>query len=129
MSTQPPANVAGVLGRDLGSTNMARRYGRAPRGERLRAGVPHGHQKTTTVVAGLRTRGMVAPFVLDRPCHGAHDTVVAHCDQVGFAPERIAAKSSATAAHTGGTLITSNVITTRRPAQWLRFSYEGMSRP
>ena len=25
------------------STNMARRYGRAPRGERLRAAVPHGH--------------------------------------------------------------------------------------
>jgi hypothetical protein len=35
------------------STNMARRYGRAPRGERLRAGVPHGHWKTTTFVAGL----------------------------------------------------------------------------
>ena len=25
------------------STNMARRYGRAPRGRRLRVGVPHGH--------------------------------------------------------------------------------------
>ena len=32
---------------------MARRYGRARRGERLRAGVPHGHWKTTTFVAGL----------------------------------------------------------------------------
>jgi transposase len=49
------------------STNMARRYGRAPRGERLRVGVPHGHWKTTTVVAGLRTSGVVAPFVLDGP--------------------------------------------------------------
>jgi transposase len=47
------------------STNMARRYGRAPRGLRLRAGVPHGHWKTTTFIAGLRTAGMVAPFVLD----------------------------------------------------------------
>jgi len=47
------------------STNMARRYGRAPRGERLRAGVPHGHWKTTTFVAGLRLSGIVAPFVLD----------------------------------------------------------------
>ena len=47
------------------STNMARRYGRAPRGERLRAGVPHGHWKTTTFVAGLRRTGMVAPWVLD----------------------------------------------------------------
>lgn len=25
------------------STNMARRYGRAPRGQRLRSAVPHGH--------------------------------------------------------------------------------------
>ena len=47
------------------STNMARRYGRAPRGERLRVGVPHGHWKTTTFVAGLRLSGIVAPFVLD----------------------------------------------------------------
>lgn len=47
------------------STNMARRRGRAPKGERLRAGIPHGHWKTTTFVAGLRLTGMVAPFVLD----------------------------------------------------------------
>ena len=49
------------------STNMARRYGRAPRGRRLRVGVPHGPWKTTTFVAGLRTTGLVAPFVLDGP--------------------------------------------------------------
>ena len=46
---------------------MARRYGRAARGQRLRAGVPHGHWKTTTFVAGLRLTGLVAPFVLDGP--------------------------------------------------------------
>ena len=46
---------------------MARRYGRAPRGQRLRVGVPHGHWKTTTVVAGLRASGLIAPFVLDGP--------------------------------------------------------------
>jgi transposase len=49
------------------STNMARRYGRCQRGERLRVGVPHGHWKTTTFVAGLRLSGMAAPFVLDGP--------------------------------------------------------------
>ena len=49
------------------STNMARRYGRCPRGERLRASVPHGHWKTTTFVAGLTTRGIIAPWVLDGP--------------------------------------------------------------
>lgn len=49
------------------STNMARRHGRCARGERLRVGVPHGHWKTTTFVAGLRTNGIAAPFVLDGP--------------------------------------------------------------
>jgi transposase len=49
------------------STNMARPYGRAPRGQRLRVGVPHGHWKTTTFVAGLRRTGVVAPLVLDGP--------------------------------------------------------------
>ncbi len=44
---------------------MARRYGRAPRGQRLRVGVPHGHWKTTTFVAGLRCDGLVAPWVID----------------------------------------------------------------
>ena len=29
--------------------------------------MPYGHWKTTTFVAGLTTRGMVAPFVLDGP--------------------------------------------------------------
>ena len=50
---------------------MARRYGRAPRGQRLRAGVPHGRWKTITFVAGLRTSGVVAPFVLDGPINRA----------------------------------------------------------
>jgi transposase len=49
------------------STNMARTHGRCPRGERLRAGVPHGHWKTTTFIAGLRIDGIAAPFVLDGP--------------------------------------------------------------
>jgi transposase len=49
------------------STAMARTHGRAPRGERLRMGVPFGHWKTTTFVAGLRLAGIVAPMVLDGP--------------------------------------------------------------
>ena len=60
------------------STNMARHYGRAPRGQRLRAGIPHGHWKTTTFVAGLRLEGIVAPFVLDGPINrDAFETYVA----------------------------------------------------
>jgi transposase len=49
---------------------MARRYGRAPRGERVVAAIPHGHWKTTTFVAGLRHDGITAPFVVDRPMNG-----------------------------------------------------------
>jgi transposase len=50
---------------------MARLRGRAPRGERLRAGVPHGHWKTTTFVAGLRLDGLTAPMLLDGPMNAA----------------------------------------------------------
>src|SRR4029078_11234674 len=47
------------------STNMARRYGRGARGVRLRAAVPHGHRKKTTLVAGLRLSGVTATQLLD----------------------------------------------------------------
>ena len=53
------------------STKMARTRGRAPRGERLRAGVPHGHWKTTTFIGALRLEGMTAPMVLDGPMTAA----------------------------------------------------------
>jgi len=59
---------------------MARLRGRAPRGERLRAAIPHGHWKTTTFVAGLRLSGLVAPMVLDGPIN--RDTFQAYIDQV-----------------------------------------------
>ena len=49
---------------------MARRYGRAPRGERLIASVPHGHWKTSTFVAGLRHDGITAPLVIDGAMNG-----------------------------------------------------------
>jgi hypothetical protein len=48
------------------TTNMARRYGRRRRGQRLRCGVPHGHYKAITFVCGLRLRGVVAPKAYDR---------------------------------------------------------------
>jgi transposase len=50
---------------------MARLRGRAQKGERLRVGIPQGHWKTTTFVAGLRLTGMTAPMVLDGPMNGA----------------------------------------------------------
>jgi transposase len=52
------------------TTNMARTYGRAPRGARLAAAVPHGHWHTTTFLCALRTSGPVAPLVLDGAING-----------------------------------------------------------
>jgi transposase len=62
------------------STKMARRYGRALRGERCRASVPHGHWKTTTFVGALRLEGMTAPMILDGAMHGA--AFLAYVEQV-----------------------------------------------
>jgi len=53
------------------NTKMARLRGRAPKGERCRAGIPHGHWKTTTFTGALRVTGMTAPFVYDGPMNGA----------------------------------------------------------
>ena len=52
------------------STSMARRYGRAPKGQRCSASAPHGHWKTTTFVAGLRHQQLTAPLVADGPMDG-----------------------------------------------------------
>jgi len=72
--------IRGMIGSEGASTNMARRHGRCRRGERLRSGVPHGHWKTTTLVAGLRRTGMAAPMVLDGPIN--RDAFVAYVHQV-----------------------------------------------
>ena len=52
------------------ATNMARRYGWAPRGERCRLAAPLGHYKTTTITAALRTSGLCATALLDGPTNG-----------------------------------------------------------
>ena len=59
---------------------MARLYGRAPCGERCIAAVPHGHWMTTTVIAGLRIDGLVAPMLLDGPMDGGH--FLAYIEQI-----------------------------------------------
>jgi transposase len=53
------------------STKMARLYGRAPRGKRCVAPIPHGHWQTTTFVGALRATGITAPMVLDGAMDGA----------------------------------------------------------
>ena len=52
------------------TTSMVRLRGRCPRGERLICYAPQGHWKIITFVAGLRQRGMVAPFVLEGAMNG-----------------------------------------------------------
>ncbi len=52
-------------------TNMTRTHGRARRGERLLAKVPHGHWTTMTFLAALRHDGIHAPLVIDGPINGA----------------------------------------------------------
>lgn len=51
-------------------TNMTRSRGRAPRGQRVVAYVPHGHWKTTTFLAALRRSGLTAPLVVDGAING-----------------------------------------------------------
>jgi transposase len=55
-------------------TNMTRTRGWCPRGKPLMATVPHGHWKTLTFLAGLRSDRIVAPCVIDGPINGASFT-------------------------------------------------------
>ena len=52
------------------TTKMARLRGRSRRGERCRAAVPHGHWKTTTLIAALRLDGLSAPMIIDGAING-----------------------------------------------------------
>lgn len=62
------------------NTKMARLRGRAPKGKRLRASLPHGHWRTTTFLAGLRLSGIDAPMVIDGPING--ESFLAYVRQV-----------------------------------------------
>lgn len=61
-------------------TNMTRRRGRAPLGQRLIAKVPHGHWKTTTLIAALGIEGVRCSTVLDGPVNA--DAFEAFVEQV-----------------------------------------------
>ncbi len=49
---------------------MTRLRGRAPRGERLVAKVPHGHWCTTTLIGALDSQGMRCSTLVDGPVNG-----------------------------------------------------------
>jgi transposase len=62
------------------TTDLLRRYGRTPRGLRLRDYTPCGHWQTQTVVAALRVDGLTAPAVFDGPIDNA--SFLAYVEQV-----------------------------------------------
>jgi transposase len=62
------------------STNMTRRYGRAPRGQRCHGSAPYSHWQITTFVGALRRRGISATMVIDEPMDG--DVFLAYVEQV-----------------------------------------------
>ena len=61
-------------------TNMTRLRGRAPRGQRLIDKTPHGHWKTTTLIAALGLTGMRCSTVVDGAVNG--DVFEAFVEQV-----------------------------------------------
>lgn len=58
---------------------MSRTLGRAPRGERLIATVPHGRWHITTFVGALRVGGFTAPLVIEGAING--ETFLAYVRQ------------------------------------------------
>ena len=93
---------------------MARKRGRARKGKRLRVGIPYGHWKTTTFVAGLRVTGMIASMVLDGPINS--DAFQAYVEQV-LVPELAP----------GDTVLMDNLGSHRRPA--IRAAIEAAQHP
>jgi transposase len=53
------------------NTQMTRWRGRSPVGQRLVTHVPHGHYKTSTLIAAIRLEGPCAPWIFDGPMNGA----------------------------------------------------------
>ena len=62
------------------TTEMTRRYGWAPRPERVSEAVPAGHWRTLTVLAALTTTGVLASMTIASPTDG--DVFLAFVEQV-----------------------------------------------
>lgn len=65
----PLADVV-VVDESYVTTKLTRLRGRSPRGERLRAPVPHGHWKVLTVLAAISVAGVVAAATVDAATDG-----------------------------------------------------------
>jgi transposase len=62
------------------TTNMTRLFGRARSGQRVIDKVPHGHWKTTTLIAALGIEGMRCSMIVDGAVNG--EVFVAFVEQV-----------------------------------------------
>ena len=62
------------------TTEMTRRYGWAPRAQRVSEAVPAGHWRTLTVLAALTLDGMLASMSIESPTDG--DVFLAFLEQV-----------------------------------------------
>lgn len=78
VSRQPIGDLV-FLDETGANTKMIRRYGWGPRSSRVISDVPHGHWKTTTFLAALRSSGFTAPLVVDGPMNG--DVFLAYIQQ------------------------------------------------
>jgi Transposase and inactivated derivatives len=62
------------------TTEMTRRYGRAPRGQRIAEGTPAGHWRTLSLLGALTVEGMLASMTIESPTDG--DVFLAFLEQV-----------------------------------------------
>jgi transposase len=62
------------------TTEMTRRYGRAPRGERIGEATPAGHWRTLSLLGALTLQGMLASMTVESPTDG--DVFLAFLEQV-----------------------------------------------
>jgi transposase len=62
------------------TTEMTRRYGRAPRGERVGEGTPAGHWRTLTLLGAITLRGVEAAMTIESATDG--DVFLAYVEQV-----------------------------------------------
>ena len=59
---------------------MTRRYGRAPRGERVAEGTPAGHWRTLTLLSAMSLEGVIAAMTVESPTDG--DVFLTYVEQV-----------------------------------------------
>ena len=62
------------------TTEMTRRFGRAPRGERVREAAPAGHWRTLTLLGAISLDGLLATMTIESPTDG--DVFLAYLEQV-----------------------------------------------